>query len=62
MHVGGSRSQLTMFNVVDHDQGVLPMLQRLVADPYGIYDVVLTPTRELAKQIPRQAASGARGG
>lgn len=33
---------------------VLPILHRLVADPYGIYAVILTPTRELAKQIHQQ--------
>jgi ATP-dependent RNA helicase DDX49/DBP8 len=33
---------------------VLPILQRLQADPYGIYAVILTPTRELAKQIHQQ--------
>eukprot|EP00521_Asterionellopsis_glacialis_P009388 CAMPEP_0195286482 /NCGR_PEP_ID=MMETSP0707-20130614/3925_1 /TAXON_ID=33640 /ORGANISM="Asterionellopsis glacialis, Strain CCMP134" /LENGTH=579 /DNA_ID=CAMNT_0040346127 /DNA_START=18 /DNA_END=1757 /DNA_ORIENTATION=+ len=33
---------------------VLPILHRLSADPYGIYAVVLTPTRELAKQIHQQ--------
>jgi ATP-dependent RNA helicase DDX49/DBP8 len=29
----------------------LPILQTLAADPYGIYAVVLTPTRELAGQV-----------
>ena len=33
---------------------VLPILQNLQADPYGIYAVILTPTRELAKQIHQQ--------
>jgi len=33
---------------------VLPILHRLAADPYGIYAVILTPTRELAKQIHQQ--------
>jgi len=33
---------------------VLPILNRLSFDPYGIYAVVLTPTRELAKQIYEQ--------
>lgn len=33
---------------------VLPILQKLQADPYGIYCVILTPTRELAKQIHQQ--------
>jgi ATP-dependent RNA helicase DDX49/DBP8 len=33
---------------------VLPMLQKLQADPYGIFGVILTPTRELAKQIHQQ--------
>lgn len=32
----------------------LPILQRLLADPYGIYALVLTPTRELAFQISEQ--------
>jgi ATP-dependent RNA helicase DDX49/DBP8 len=32
----------------------LPIIHRLVTDPYGIYAVVLTPTRELAKQIHQQ--------
>lgn len=33
---------------------VLPILDRLSVDPYGIYAVILTPTRELAKQIHQQ--------
>ena len=33
---------------------VLPILQKLQADPYGIYCAILTPTRELAKQIHQQ--------
>jgi len=33
---------------------VLPILQTLSEDPYGIYAVVLTPTRELANQINDQ--------
>jgi len=32
----------------------LPMLHRLSEDPYGIFAVVLTPTRELAIQIAEQ--------
>lgn len=32
----------------------LPVLQRLSADPYGIFAVILTPTRELAMQIDEQ--------
>lgn len=32
----------------------LPMLQRLAKDPYGIFGVILTPTRELAFQISEQ--------
>lgn len=32
----------------------LPILHRLAEDPYGIYAVILTPTRELAKQIHQQ--------
>ncbi|EKM80336.1 hypothetical protein AGABI1DRAFT_99944 [Agaricus bisporus var. burnettii JB137-S8] len=34
----------------------LPILQKLSADPYGIYALVLTPTRELAFQIAEQFA------
>lgn len=33
---------------------VLPILHHLSRDPYGIYAVILTPTRELAKQIYEQ--------
>lgn len=33
---------------------VIPILQRLSYDPYGIYCLVLTPTRELAYQIADQ--------
>ena len=29
----------------------IPILQTLAVDPYGIYAVILTPTRELAGQI-----------
>ncbi|KAI0306893.1 DEAD-domain-containing protein [Multifurca ochricompacta] len=32
----------------------LPILQKLSADPYGIFALVLTPTRELAFQISEQ--------
>ena len=32
----------------------LPILQTLSQDPYGIYALVLTPTRELAMQIAEQ--------
>ncbi|KAJ2607607.1 putative RNA helicase, partial [Coemansia sp. RSA 1804] len=32
----------------------LPVLQRLSEDPYGVFAVVLTPTRELACQIAEQ--------
>ena len=32
----------------------MPILQRLSADPYGIFSVILTPTRELAMQIDEQ--------
>lgn len=40
---------------------VLPILQRLSEDPYGIFAVILTPTRELAFQIAQQVtALGAR--
>nr|XP_039272553.1 probable ATP-dependent RNA helicase DDX49 [Styela clava] len=34
----------------------LPILQKLSEDPYGIYCLVLTPTRELAYQISEQFA------
>ncbi|KAI0326671.1 DEAD-domain-containing protein [Cubamyces sp. BRFM 1775] len=34
----------------------LPILQKLSLDPYGIYALVLTPTRELAFQIAEQFA------
>ncbi|KAJ1368538.1 hypothetical protein KIN20_029687 [Parelaphostrongylus tenuis] len=33
---------------------VLPILQKLAVDPYGIFALVLTPTRELASQIVDQ--------
>mmetsp|Transcript_2209 Transcript_2209/g.5896 ORF Transcript_2209/g.5896 Transcript_2209/m.5896 type:complete len:678 (+) Transcript_2209:210-2243(+) len=33
---------------------VLPILHKLALDPYGIYAVVVSPTRELAKQIHQQ--------
>jgi len=39
----------------------LPTLQRLAADPYGVYALVLTPTRELALQIGEQFAALAAG-
>ncbi|KAL7488657.1 hypothetical protein ACHAW6_014257 [Cyclotella cf. meneghiniana] len=32
----------------------LPLLHLLSSDPFGIYAIVLTPTRELAKQIQQQ--------
>lgn len=32
----------------------LPILQKLSADPYGIFALILTPTRELAFQIAEQ--------
>ncbi|KZT72511.1 DEAD-domain-containing protein [Daedalea quercina L-15889] len=34
----------------------LPILQKLAVDPYGIFALVLTPTRELAFQISEQFA------
>ncbi|KAJ7179195.1 DEAD-domain-containing protein [Mycena filopes] len=34
----------------------LPILQKLSADPYGIFALILTPTRELAFQISEQFA------
>ena len=33
---------------------VLPIVHHLAPDPFGIYAVILTPTRELAKQIHQQ--------
>lgn len=33
---------------------VLPLLHILSSDPYGIYALIITPTRELAKQIQQQ--------
>ena len=33
---------------------VLPILHNLANDPYGIYAVIVSPTRELAKQIHQQ--------
>ena len=33
---------------------VLPLLHLLSSDPYGIYSLIITPTRELAKQIQQQ--------
>ena len=32
----------------------LPILEKLAEDPYGVFCVVLTPTRELALQISEQ--------
>ena len=32
----------------------LPIIHKLSLDPYGIYAVIITPTRELAKQIHQQ--------
>ncbi|XP_072381093.1 probable ATP-dependent RNA helicase DDX49 [Diabrotica undecimpunctata] len=34
----------------------LPIIQKLCEDPYGVYALVLTPTRELAYQIAEQFA------
>ncbi|KAI6003938.1 P-loop containing nucleoside triphosphate hydrolase protein [Pisolithus albus] len=34
----------------------IPIMQKVVADPYGIFALVLTPTRELAFQISEQFA------
>jgi ATP-dependent RNA helicase DDX49/DBP8 len=36
---------------------VLPMMQILSQDPYGIFGLILTPTRELAIQIAEQIAA-----
>ena len=33
---------------------VLPMLEKLSVDPYGVFSVILTPSRELALQIGEQ--------
>ncbi|KAE9420831.1 hypothetical protein Angca_007195, partial [Angiostrongylus cantonensis] len=33
---------------------VLPILQKLAVDPYGVFALILTPTRELASQIVDQ--------
>jgi ATP-dependent RNA helicase DDX49/DBP8 len=35
----------------------LPILHRLAADPYSVYAVILTPTRELAQQIHQQVTA-----
>lgn len=35
----------------------LPILQKLMVDPYGVFALVLTPTRELANQIADQFVS-----
>lgn len=32
----------------------IPILEKLAKDPYGIFGIVLTPTRELAYQIMEQ--------
>lgn len=32
----------------------LPVIERLAKDPYGIFALVMTPTRELAYQISEQ--------
>lgn len=39
----------------------LPVLQRLAVNPYGVYCLVLTPTRELAVQIGEQFVALAAG-
>ena len=36
---------------------VLPILQQLSEDPYGIFAIILTPTRELALQISEQVCA-----
>lgn len=36
---------------------VLPILQQLSEDPYGIFAIILTPTRELAIQISEQVSA-----
>jgi ATP-dependent RNA helicase DDX49/DBP8 len=40
---------------------ILPILQHLSVDPYGIFAVILTPTRELAKQIHQQVLAFGSG-
>mmetsp|Transcript_3747 Transcript_3747/g.6209 ORF Transcript_3747/g.6209 Transcript_3747/m.6209 type:complete len:102 (-) Transcript_3747:57-362(-) len=41
----------------------IPILQRLSEDPFGIFALILTPTRELALQISEQVnAFGAQFG
>jgi len=35
----------------------LPILHQLAKDPYGIFAVILTPTRELAKQVKEQVTA-----
>jgi ATP-dependent RNA helicase DDX49/DBP8 len=32
----------------------IPVLEKLAKDPYGIFGLILTPTRELAYQISEQ--------
>ncbi|KAJ9048984.1 putative RNA helicase [Entomophthora muscae] len=39
----------------------LPMLQKLAVDPYGVFGLVLTPTRELAFQLAEQFAALGEG-
>lgn len=39
----------------------LPLLHLLSRDPYGIYALILTPTRELAKQIQQQVLALGNG-
>ena len=41
---------------------LLPILTRLALDPYGIYAVIMSPTRELAGQINDQVRLGMMGG
>uniref|UniRef100_A0AC35G3Y1 ATP-dependent RNA helicase n=1 Tax=Panagrolaimus sp. PS1159 TaxID=55785 RepID=A0AC35G3Y1_9BILA len=45
---------LTRTTPVQANSVVLPILQKLAVDPYGIIPVILTPTRELATQISDQ--------
>jgi ATP-dependent RNA helicase DDX49/DBP8 len=33
---------------------VLPILQKLILEPFGVYALIITPTRELAYQIEEQ--------
>merc|ERR1712084_99789 len=36
---------------------ILPILEKLSIDPYGIFATIITPTRELAKQVHEQCVA-----